>query len=136
MSQLYDHGNDGQVVMDALGSQSLRVIEWTISWEDIQVAVGGFSAQRIGDFEQGNQKIAGTIRVARYRADAPVVISSEGLITLRTASTAPFRQYLGSARITKIDEGRRKGDSTEADTVAYAFIGFKTTWPEPTLTAA
>ena len=117
------HGNDGQVVSTIFPTDlPTRAISWTAPWGVVAVETTVFNANNHRrDFEPGiSTHRPGVVVIRAHTDDTPEWPgTTTALLTLRTASSAPYWQFRGSAFITEIPLSRTRGENTED--IAYAF---------------
>ena len=116
------YGTDGQVVSDLFNGVA-DAIKWQKSQTVPVVNVTVFNSTGQYDYEPGDATPPTGSVTLRHSNDLapPVADKTIAVLTLRTASAAPYIQHSGSAFLTEFPDSREIGN--DAMEVEYAFQG-------------
>lgn len=119
-------GNDGSVTFTAIGDDAAQAISFNMVDESPLVDVGVFNAGTKHDYENGRDDCKGTITVKPLHTATSLPAKGAAVVTLKSRSSAPYRQLTGSALLHRIPFARTRGD--EPDTLEYAIAMTGSEW--------
>ncbi len=125
-------GRDGTVTWTVFtGTMEARIKEWTLRRRRVSVDVTPFKANNAPDYEDGEEECTGTIIVVADSRDTPPPTGVKtAILTLRTASAAPYQEHSGSVFLEEFSHDRRD-QGARADQQVYTFKSCGSPWPAP-----